>query len=53
VATTRDLLAISTSNLLSRKMVIRRIFEQKIKAIKISVFEKKLTSKEKAIFFVV
>jgi len=31
-------------------MVSRRIFEQKMKALKVSFFEKKLTSKEKATF---
>jgi len=49
VATTCDLLAIPTSNLLSRKMVIRRIFGQKMKAIKISCFEK-INIKGKATF---
>ena len=49
MATTRDLLAIPTSNLLSWKIAIRRLFEQIMKAIKISFFEK-LTSKEKATF---
>ena len=39
VAITHGLLAIPTSNLLAWKKAIRRIFEQKIKAIKISVFE--------------
>jgi len=37
MAITYDLLAIPTSNL---KMVIRRIFEQKIKVFKIFFFEK-------------
>ena len=39
VATTHDLLAIPTSNLLSWKKGIRRIFEQKMKVIELSLFE--------------
>ena len=49
VATTHDLLAIPTSNLLSSKKGIRRIFEQKMKVIEIS-FLKKVRSKEKVTF---
>jgi len=41
MAITHDLLFIPTSNLLPQKKGIRRIFEQKIRAIEISCFEKK------------
>jgi len=50
VAITHDLLFIPTSNLLSQNKYIKRIFEQKIKAIRISVLEK-IRSKEKVITF--
>ena len=50
VATTHDLLAIPTSNLLSSKKGIRRIFEQKMKIIEISFFEKKLDQRKKSHF---
>ena len=52
VATTHDLLAIPTSNLLSSKKDIERIFELKMKVIEVSFLKKSKIKGKRHIFVV-